>query len=62
TTQRSGLGLLGIRERVSSLGGEFSLRRLEGEGGTELRIVVPKTLPAQDDGAHTTPYAVAAPG
>jgi two-component system sensor histidine kinase UhpB len=37
---RSGLGLIGMRERVEALGGEISLQAAEGQGLT-VRIAVP---------------------
>ncbi len=40
TLPRSGLGLIGMRERVESLGGEFSLDAREGEG-LSIMISVP---------------------
>jgi signal transduction histidine kinase len=37
---RSGLGLLGIRERISSLNGAFEVNSKKGSG-TELRVSIP---------------------
>jgi signal transduction histidine kinase len=39
-THSQGLGLIGMRERVASLGGTFSIKSAAGKG-TKLRIVVP---------------------
>jgi glucose-6-phosphate-specific signal transduction histidine kinase len=39
---RSGLGLIGMRERVESLGGEFNLDAREGEG-LSITVMVPLT-------------------
>ena len=44
---RRGFGLLGVRERVASLGGEFELHTHPG-AGVRLRIVVPCGAPADD--------------
>lgn len=40
----SGLGIVGMRERVKSLGGDFSIHVLP-EGGTRIRV----TIPVEDD-------------
>jgi signal transduction histidine kinase len=37
STRRDGLGLIGIRERVSDLGGRF---RIEGNGGKGTRLTI----------------------
>jgi len=48
-TDRSSLGLIGMRERVRSLGGELEIGRL-AQGGTRVRVVIP--LPECPEGVQ----------
>lgn len=47
TAQERGMGLLGIEERVSHLGGSFSVESLSGQGAI-LCIVLPLAAPAEN--------------
>ena len=50
---RSGMGLLGMRERVASLGGRFAFEARPG-GGSALRVVIPGvTALARPEDGHT---------
>jgi signal transduction histidine kinase len=53
TRLRASGGLAGIRERVTSLGGDFSMGR-SADGGARLRVTVPHTLPTADKAALVT--------
>ena len=46
-TERGGIGLISMRERVSELGGSFVIESGEG-GGTTLRVVIPEITRVQD--------------
>ena len=48
---RSGMGLLGIRERVAALGGRFSFET-EGDGGFALHVVIPAVVTPGPSEAH----------
>jgi two-component system, NarL family, sensor histidine kinase DesK len=44
-TERRGLGLLGIQERLEALGGTLQIRAAPGQG-TTLQITLPAAAPA----------------